>query len=85
MIDLPIIQLTATGLSMNGQQEDDPEELAAADVGVEEQGEPEGDHVLDENGEHVIDHVEHGVPEEGIAEQGADVVQPAELAARRRS
>ena len=37
MIDLPIIQLTATGLSMNGNRNATRKNLRAANVGVEQQ------------------------------------------------
>ncbi len=52
-IDLPTIQLTATGESISGMQEGDAPELPRPDVGVEQQREAEGDGVLDEDAEHV--------------------------------
>ena len=36
-MDLPIIQLTATGTQHEGQEKGDPEELARANVGVEQE------------------------------------------------
>ena len=57
IIDLPIIQLTATGLSMNGSRKTTRKNLRAADLGVEQQRQAEGDRVLDEHRQHVEDHV----------------------------
>ena len=51
--DLPIIQLTATGRQHQRQQEDDAEEFARPDLGVEQQRQAEGDRIFDEHGEHV--------------------------------
>ena len=58
IIDLPIIQLTATGRQHEGQQEGDAEEFARPDLGVEQQRQAEGDGVFDQHGQHVEDHVE---------------------------
>ena len=85
MIDLPIIQLTATGLSMNGSRKATRKNLRAADVGVEQQREAEGDRVLDDDGQHIEDHVAERVPEIGIAPQRAQIVEAVEMMAATRA
>ena len=83
MIDLPTIQLTATGLSMKGIRKTTRKKLARADVGVEEERQAERDRVLHQDGQHVVDHVAERVPEIGIAEQGPEIVEAAEVAPGR--
>ena len=51
------------------QQEHDAEEPARPDLGVEEQRQPEGDRVFEEDGQHVEDHVAERVPEERVVPQ----------------
>ena len=85
MIDLPIIQLTATGLSMKGSRKTTRKNLRRPDLGVQQQREAEGDRVLHQHGQHVVDHVDERVPEIGIVEQRAQIVEAVEVAARRAS
>jgi len=55
MSDLPIIQLTATGLSMKGRRNDTRKNFRALYVGVEQQSEPESDRILRQHTQHVED------------------------------
>ena len=48
-MDLPIIQLTATGESISGSRNAHAEELSRRMFGVEQKGQPERDGVLDED------------------------------------
>ena len=68
-----------------GQQEGDAEELAGPDLGIEQERQTEGDRILDEHGQHVVDHVAERVPEIGIAEERSDIVEAVELAPGERA
>ena len=73
MIDLPIIQLTATGLSMKGSRNATRKNLRARMSALSSKREAEGDRVLHEDGQHVERHVAERIPEIGIApERHAD-------------
>ena len=67
-----------------GQQESDAEELAGADVGVQQQREAEGDHILDSHRRDIEHHVAERVPEIGVAPQRAQISEPVEMMARLR-
>ena len=64
-------------------QEDDAPELAGADFGGEQQREAEGDGVLDEDRQHVPDHVAQRVPVERIVPHLNEVGEAVETPAGR--
>ena len=66
MIDLPIIQLTATGESMNGSRNTTRKNRRALISALRSSGEAEGDRVFEEHGDHVVDHVAERVPVERV-------------------
>ena len=57
------------GTQHEGQEEGDAEEFAGPDIGVEQKRETEGDRILHEHSQHVVDHVAQRVPVIGIADE----------------
>ena len=86
IIDLPIIQLTATGLSMNGSRKATRKNLRARMSALSSSARPKAMRVLHEHGQHVEDHVAERVPEDtGRANSVREIVEAVEMAAARAS
>ena len=79
MIDLPIIQLTATGLSMKGSRKATRKNLRARISALSSKRQAEGDRVLHEHGQHVEDHVAERVPEIGVVTRATEIVEAVEV------
>ena len=85
IIDLPIIQLTATGLSMNGSRKTTRKNLRARISALSSSARPKAIAYCDQHGQHVEDHVAQRVPEIGVVQQLHEIVEAVELPAGRAS
>src|SRR5215213_10610508 len=61
------------------QEKDHPEELASANLLIQENRQYVGDDVLSQDGRNVVRHVLHGDPKSAVREQLAEIIQTCEL------
>ena len=73
-MDLPIIQLTATGLSINGIKKTTRKKPTRPNFLVKEQRQPERDRIFDGDRQHVEDHVAEGIPVKGIVDELDEII-----------
>ena len=81
MSDLPIIQLTATGLSMKGRRKATRKNLRARMSALSSSARPKAIDILDNHGRHIEDHIAQRVPEVGIGPERAKIVEAVEMMA----